>query len=291
MQTWCIPSVWPETPYHSSYLKSAKQSSQHTIISAYKEEIMPDNIPEEDWLRISAEFERVWNLPVGWQTHQNQEACWLWFVVLQLQEVLLHGDDGYSGCWLQVYMGDCWFIWKFLWWPDIQQLRTATNAGRRNPGPSVGLPPPSPLSHDDRDTPYFVVGDDAFPLRPWMMKPYSRRHLDMTSASSTTDCLVHVELWRMIWHSCHEIQGLLIGRRTWYDSNLWYLKGTCCNVFQFVIHCIITNYWKYKCDYCKQIKNEIVFSYICPTFKTVYKLYKLQHILLSILHCSTYFIY
>ena len=33
------------------------------IISAYKEEVMPDNISEDDWLRISAEFERVWNLP------------------------------------------------------------------------------------------------------------------------------------------------------------------------------------------------------------------------------------
>ena len=33
------------------------------IYSAYKEEVMPDNITEEDWLRISAEFKRVWNLP------------------------------------------------------------------------------------------------------------------------------------------------------------------------------------------------------------------------------------
>ena len=43
---------------------------------------------------------------------------------------------------------------------------------------TLGLPPPSPLPHDDRDTPYFLIGDDAFPLKPWMMKPYSRRHLD-----------------------------------------------------------------------------------------------------------------
>ena len=32
--------------------------------------------------------------------------------------------------------------------------------------------------HMMTDTPYFLIGDDAFPLRPWMVKPYSRRHLD-----------------------------------------------------------------------------------------------------------------
>ncbi|XP_041373464.1 uncharacterized protein LOC121386580 [Gigantopelta aegis] len=30
---------------------------------------------------------------------------------------------------------------------------------------TLGLPPPEPLPNDDKDTPYFLVGDDAFPLR------------------------------------------------------------------------------------------------------------------------------
>ena len=29
------------------------------IISVFEEEVMPDNISEEDWLRISIEFERI----------------------------------------------------------------------------------------------------------------------------------------------------------------------------------------------------------------------------------------
>ena len=40
---------------------------------------------------------------------------------------------------------------------------------------TIGFPAPDPLPGDDRDFPYFIVGDDAFPLRKWMMKPYSRR--------------------------------------------------------------------------------------------------------------------
>ncbi len=38
----------------------------------------------------------------------------------------------------------------------------------------IGFPPPLHLPDDDRDTPYFFVGDDAFPLCTFMMKPYSR---------------------------------------------------------------------------------------------------------------------
>lgn len=35
----------------------------------------------------------------------------------------------------------------------------------------VGLPEPETLPRDDRPMPYFLIGDDVFPLRPWVMKP------------------------------------------------------------------------------------------------------------------------
>ena len=34
-----------------------------------------------------------------------------------------------------------------------------------------------PLPNDDRSMPYFIIGDDVFPLRTWLMKPFSRRSL------------------------------------------------------------------------------------------------------------------
>lgn len=43
---------------------------------------------------------------------------------------------------------------------------------------TLGLPPPVPLPHDDRDVPYFIIGDDAFPLRTYMVKPYHGKYLD-----------------------------------------------------------------------------------------------------------------
>ncbi len=43
----------------------------------------------------------------------------------------------------------------------------------------IGLPPPHHLPDDDRDTPYFFVGDDAFPRHTYMMKPYGRLGLEV----------------------------------------------------------------------------------------------------------------
>ena len=44
----------------------------------------------------------------------------------------------------------------------------------------AGLPPDEPLPDSQTDVPYFLVGDDAFAIRSWMLKPYSKR--EMTAA-------------------------------------------------------------------------------------------------------------
>lgn len=50
-------------------------------------------------------------------------------------------------------------------------LKTALDRGR------LGLPPPDPLPNDDRDIGYFFIGDEAFPLNPWLMKRFPNRNL------------------------------------------------------------------------------------------------------------------
>ena len=44
---------------------------------------------------------------------------------------------------------------------------------------TINFPQPTSLPHDDKPIPYFIVGDDAFALNTWMMKPYSKRYMSL----------------------------------------------------------------------------------------------------------------
>ena len=43
---------------------------------------------------------------------------------------------------------------------------------------TINFPNPEPFPGDDRDMPYYIAGDDAFPLKTWLMKPFSQQGLD-----------------------------------------------------------------------------------------------------------------
>ena len=42
---------------------------------------------------------------------------------------------------------------------------------------AAGIPDPEPLPHDDKPMPYVIVGDEAFGLHTWLMKPFPQRGL------------------------------------------------------------------------------------------------------------------
>ncbi len=39
----------------------------------------------------------------------------------------------------------------------------------------ANVPPAEPLPNDNQDTPYFMIGDNAFALKTWLLKPYPHR--------------------------------------------------------------------------------------------------------------------
>ena len=42
---------------------------------------------------------------------------------------------------------------------------------------SIGFPDPAPVTQGGRHVPYFILADDVFVLKTWLMKPYDRRML------------------------------------------------------------------------------------------------------------------
>ncbi|XP_014673140.1 PREDICTED: uncharacterized protein LOC106813509 [Priapulus caudatus] len=72
--------------------------------------------------------------------------------------------------------------YKFIW-ADIGGMGSASDAQIYNASElnkciedgSLGFPDSDLLPNDNQDVPNFFVGDDAFTLRPNMMKPYSLR--------------------------------------------------------------------------------------------------------------------
>ena len=58
------------------------------------------------------------------------------------------------------------------------QIFNHSKLKRRIKNGTLGLPPPEPLGPGGGpNLHYFLLGDDAFALMPWLVKPYSRRQL------------------------------------------------------------------------------------------------------------------
>ena len=57
------------------------------------------------------------------------------------------------------------------------QIFNASQLKRRIEDGRIGFPDPAPITQGGPDVPYFILADDAFALKTWLMKPYGRRML------------------------------------------------------------------------------------------------------------------
>lgn len=58
------------------------------------------------------------------------------------------------------------------------QIYNASELKQCFEGGSLNIPDPTPLPNDTQDVPFFIVADDAFALKPNLMKPYGGRGRD-----------------------------------------------------------------------------------------------------------------
>ena len=70
-------------------------------------------------------------------------------------------------------MGGCWYSWILLRY----QIFNACRLKRKIEDGRIGFPYPAPITQGGRDVPYFILADDAFALKTWLMKPCGRRML------------------------------------------------------------------------------------------------------------------
>jgi hypothetical protein len=148
------------------------------IHGEYRQELFTLPSTPDEWREVSKRFATRWNFPHTLGAIDGKHIA--------LKKPAKSGSTHHN------YKGFCSIIllavvdgnYNFMW-ASVGADGTASDTGVFNRSSlkrafeqeRLGLPPPEPIPGDDRDIPYFLVGDDAFAMRTWLMKPFAHRHL------------------------------------------------------------------------------------------------------------------
>ncbi|KAJ8942352.1 hypothetical protein NQ314_007010 [Rhamnusium bicolor] len=135
---------------------------------------------EEEWLRISQDFENQWNLPHCIGAIDGKHVA--------IQAPPHSGSDfyNYKGSHSIILMAVCDASYCFTIVDIGAKGRQSdggvfrhSQIGQKLENGTLNIPPPSKISNDDNGEPipYYLVGDEAFPLAHYMMRPYPGRLL------------------------------------------------------------------------------------------------------------------
>ena len=151
-----------------------------SIIRAYRDEVMTCPTSPEDWLEVKSIFCWNWNIPHALGALDGKHIpirCPRWGGSLY---------HNYKGFHLIVLLALVDGDYKFLW-VDLGAAGSSSDAQifkhsdlRHKIGDgTISFPESESLVDDGPKVNYFILGDDAFPLKLWLMKPYSRRGMDL----------------------------------------------------------------------------------------------------------------
>ena len=132
-------------------------------------------ITPDGWKELETEFRIMWNVPHALGALDGKH------VALKNPGALYHNYKGFFSIVMLVLVDG---QYKFRWvdvgtagsCSDAQIFNTCHLKRKINDG-SIGFPGPAPITQGGRDVPYFILVDDAFALKTWLMKPYGRRML------------------------------------------------------------------------------------------------------------------
>lgn len=149
------------------------------IVDEYRQDLFNTPSTPDEWRRVAQVFQDRWNFPhvcgaldgkhVAIRKPAHSGSIYYNYKGYYSIVMLVLADGEYKALWADVDSpgseSDCGIFNRS---GLIRSLSTGT----------IGFPPPEPLANDDRDTGFFLLGDDAFPLREFMLKPFSQRYLD-----------------------------------------------------------------------------------------------------------------
>ena len=148
------------------------------IIDTYKDEVVVCPNTPEQWRVVTDGFKRRWNFQhclgaidgkhVGMRCPPNAGSLFYNYKDFHSMILLAVVDAEYKFLWVDVGAnGSCSDTQVFNSTQLIDMLRND----------ELGVPEEDALDGDNIPVPYFLVGDDIFALRTWMMKPFAQRNL------------------------------------------------------------------------------------------------------------------
>lgn len=148
------------------------------IQEEYAAEVFQTPQDPDGWRRVERGFRNRWNLPHCCGALDGKHVA---IKNPSHAGSLYHNYKGFFSIIMMALVdADYKFLWVNVGTPGSNSdagvflqstLRAALEDG------TLGLPPADRLPNDDRDTAYYLVGDDAFPLREYLQKPYPIRQM------------------------------------------------------------------------------------------------------------------
>ena len=148
------------------------------IIDEYEDDVFAFLTTPDEWREVAQKYGDRWNFHHTCGTLDGKHVA----IGRPHESGILYYNYKYFFSIILLALVDA--DYKFIW-ADVGTQGLSSDAQVFNHGPlrnglengTLGLPDPEPLPHDDKPVPYFLVGDEVFPLRAWMMKPFSHRAL------------------------------------------------------------------------------------------------------------------
>jgi len=149
------------------------------IVTEFKDQVINTPSTPDAWTDVANKYGLRWNF------HHACGALDGKHIAIKKPKRSGSLYHNYKGFFSIVLLGLVDADYKFLW-VHIGSSGSSSDCGVFNRSSlepalregTLGLPQPQPLPQDDKDTPFFVVGDDAFPLRTYLIKPFPHRFLN-----------------------------------------------------------------------------------------------------------------